>query len=126
MTALITAVFCGTALLAMASMVTTARHHAVAAIAILRQRESGCGQSMLQANPARRKHLVYARRVKPQTGWRARAKARRAGRTLCRDSEKTRRDSKHVAGPGMSTSKSVHSRNYGFRLALLQDRLAVE
>jgi len=115
MTALPIALFCVAALVALASMVATARHHGAAVVALLRRYEGADGR----AAHGHRKHLVYARRLKPPPGWRARARARRAGRAL-------RRDGGVIAKQVMSARKSVHNRHCGFRLVQASDRLAIE
>jgi hypothetical protein len=115
MTLLIFALFCGAGILAVVSMVAQTRHHAAAVFALARQHGRGGGQP----DPVQRKHLVYARRIKAQPGWRARARARRSGRDL-------RRGDRLLAGHGSVARKSVHNRHSGFIVAHLSDTLATE
>jgi hypothetical protein len=115
MTVLLIALFCGAGILAVASMVANIRHHAAAVIAIARQHGRGGGLP----DPVQRKHLVYARRLKAQPGWRAKARARRTGRDL-------RPCDRPLAGQGNVVRKSVHNRHSGFIMAHLSDTLATE
>jgi hypothetical protein len=115
MTALLLALFGGAALLAVASMMATVKHYAAAVLAIMRQ----SGGSANPDDPVLRKHLAYARRLKAQPGWRARSRARRAGREL--------RRSGNIAGQlAIAARKSVHNRQYGFSMALVSDTLMPE
>lgn len=113
------ALFCGAALAALASIIATVKHHSGAVIALLSQFEGSTGQSA----SGHRKHRVYTRHVKPgfkpQCGLRAWSRARRAGRDL-------RSAGKLSAMQRGRARKTVHNRNYGFRLAQLSDRLAIE
>ena len=115
MTALPIALFCGAALVVLASMVVTAKQYGAGVVALQRQCEGADGA----AAHGHRKHLVYARRLKPQSSWRAKARVRRAGHAL-------RRDGGVLAKQGLPTRKPVHNQQYGFRLAQLADRLAME
>ena len=114
MTALLLALFGGAAILAVASMIANIRHYAAAVIAMAHQHGGGEQPHFVQ-----RKHLVYARRLKAQPGWRAKARARRAGRDL-------RRDSRLTLKHGNAPRKTVHNRHFGFSVALLSDTLAPE
>ena len=115
MTALLLVLFCGAGILAVASMVAQIRHYGAEVIAIARQH----GRSGGRPDPVQRKHLVYARRLKVQPGWRARARARRTGRAL-------RRGDRILAGHGNVARKSVHNRHSGFIVAHLSDRLVTD
>lgn len=115
MTALLIALFAGAGVLSVASMVAQIRHYAAEVIAIARQHDRGGGRP----DPVQRKHLVYARRLKAQPGWRARARARRTARALpCGD--------RILAGHGNVARKSVHNRHSGFIVAHLSDRLVTD
>lgn len=108
MSALVITLFCAAGLLAVAAMVTSARHYAAAWSAVARELER-CGE-------APRKHLVYARRLKQPPARRARARARRA----------LGHDARIAAMPAMAARKPVHNRHCGFGIALGSDRLMVE
>ena len=118
MTALLFILFGGAAILAAGSMAATASHYAAAVLAIVHQQ----GYAANLADPRQRKHLVYARRLKAQSTWRARARARRAGRAMRRDGKIAAKHGKVANG----VRKTVHNEYKGFRLALLSYTLILE
>lgn len=113
MTVLPIALFCSAGLIAVGSMVATVKHNAASVLALLRD------NSVSTPGYGNRWHLGYARRLKPQPGWRARARVRSAGRDL-------HRDGKIPAKQGLAARKYVQSWHYRFRLALLPDTFAIE
>jgi len=108
MSAVITVLFCGTGLLAVAAMAYSARHYAAAWFAVARQLE--------RRGEVPRKHIVYARRLKQPPTRRARARARRA----------LGHDARIAARTAAAARKSVHNRHSGFVMALRSDRLVTE
>ncbi len=119
MTALLIALFAGAGILAVLTMVASITHYAAKVAAITRQYYRGGGKP----GPEQRKHLLYARRLKPQPGWRAKARARRTKHDL-RCSERIL--ASHGPMHGHAAHKSVRNQHSGFIMAHLTDTLATE